>query len=232
MGTNLGAVRLHTDTTADRVATSHRANAVTMGRDVFFAAGRFRPETPMGFGLLVHELTHVRQLSAGSIPRGPVGQLGPTHQNTLESEARTHERAAMLGLPLPVLRTSVVSRDAQLMPPATTPAVLSPLPRTGPGDRLAGGEGSPVSTPASPDLFRPLPMAFTAPPAAHPPALRQEIGTAVMPASAEMPAAESPGATSSSSAAADPDALAEQVYARIERRLRLEHERGGTRRWR
>ena len=228
-GTNLGTVRLHTDNAADRVASMRRANAVTFGHDIYFAAGRFRPETTAGFGLLVHELTHVRQAAAGAVPGGPLASM---QQHALETEARTHEHAAMRGLPLPALRTAGSSTA-----PGSTPHIFPHSPHhpasTMPSQHLPspshGGGGTPVGN-LHTDLFQPLPMALSAPPAAHPPALRQEIGTAVTPSSAEA-AADTTG-TAPAPTAADPDALAEQVYARIERRLRLEHERGGTRRWR
>lgn len=213
MRTDLGSARLHTDATAARIAAGHRANAVTLGRDIFFAAGRFRPETPVGFALLVHELTHVRQQLAGAVstpPDGLPGPLPPMQQRALEQEARAHESAALVGAPLPPLRVSVGGGA-----PVASPAMVA-APRHG----HQQGRG---------DLFPPLPMAWTPPPAPAATALRQETGAAVAPVSAS---ADGAGPAADTSAAPDPDRLAEQVYARIERRLRLERERGGVQRWR
>lgn len=53
--------RLHTDANARRLATSLHANAVTIGRDIYFGPGRYAPGTPAGDRLLAHELTHVAQ---------------------------------------------------------------------------------------------------------------------------------------------------------------------------
>ena len=55
-------------TEADRKATPRPAAppgvAFTVGRDVFFANGRYVPETPEGKRLLTHELVHTVQQGA------------------------------------------------------------------------------------------------------------------------------------------------------------------------
>ena len=137
MGANLGAVRLHTDSAADRVATSHRANAVTV-RARRLLRGRPVP---------ARDTDGLRAVGARADPRpavggglAPVGPLGPTHRHALESEARTHERAAMLGMPLPALRTSASVLSSQTTPPATVPPPFAPPLRAGGG---AGGWGLP-----------------------------------------------------------------------------------------
>jgi hypothetical protein len=58
-GPGLEALRVHDGPAASRVAEAHESRAVAMGTDVFFNRGEFQPETPAGFGLLVHEATHV-----------------------------------------------------------------------------------------------------------------------------------------------------------------------------
>jgi len=60
-GIDASNVRVHDDAHAARVAGWLGANAVTTGRDIFFAAGRYAPETPSGQRLLAHELAHVAQ---------------------------------------------------------------------------------------------------------------------------------------------------------------------------
>lgn len=62
-GDGLDAVRLHTDTQAARIAHPHPA--ATVGRDVFFGSGRFRPHEPAGEILLAHELAHTLQQRGG-----------------------------------------------------------------------------------------------------------------------------------------------------------------------
>ncbi len=61
LGSDLSDVRVHTGTQADAAAGSIRAEAFTLGSDLVFAEGRYRPETPEGQLLLAHELTHVMQ---------------------------------------------------------------------------------------------------------------------------------------------------------------------------
>lgn len=58
---DFSAVRVHAD--AESAALSHAlgARAFTVGRDVFFGAGRFAPGTPAGRRLLAHELAHTVQ---------------------------------------------------------------------------------------------------------------------------------------------------------------------------
>ena len=64
-GVVLGQARadavIHKDAPADQLARSVGADAVTFGKDIYFAAGRFRPGTSAGDSLLAHELAHVVQ---------------------------------------------------------------------------------------------------------------------------------------------------------------------------
>jgi hypothetical protein len=69
-GQDLSAVRLHTDTEADALARDYRAEAFTVGNDIYFASGRYKPETPAGLNLLAHELTHVVQQDAPTAAPG------------------------------------------------------------------------------------------------------------------------------------------------------------------
>lgn len=61
-----GNVRIHDDAEADRAARSLGAAAFTMGRDLFFRAGRYDPTTTAGRWLIAHELAHVVQQSGRS----------------------------------------------------------------------------------------------------------------------------------------------------------------------
>jgi hypothetical protein len=63
LGQDFSQVRVHT---GDRPATTARqlkAKAFTVGNDVVFGKGQFRPETASGKRLIAHELTHVGQQS-------------------------------------------------------------------------------------------------------------------------------------------------------------------------
>lgn len=61
----LSPVRLHTDPASAQLAGALGARAFTVGSDVFFGAGEYRPATPEGRHLLAHELAHVHQQAGG-----------------------------------------------------------------------------------------------------------------------------------------------------------------------
>jgi hypothetical protein len=94
VGRGAEAMRVHDDDTADEVARTHRADAVTVGTDVFFRHGRFDPEQPSGFGLLVHEATHVVERLR---PGASVRHASPAAVAAEEHLALTRETAAAVG---------------------------------------------------------------------------------------------------------------------------------------
>ncbi len=63
---NFSQVRIHSDSRAANAADSVNARAFTMGQDVVFGAGQYKPQAFEGKRLLAHELTHVVQQSGGS----------------------------------------------------------------------------------------------------------------------------------------------------------------------
>lgn len=63
-GESFDDVRIHADEEAAASAVTLGANAYTTGRDVYFAPGKYVPESPDGQRLLAHELTHVVQQSS------------------------------------------------------------------------------------------------------------------------------------------------------------------------
>jgi hypothetical protein len=64
---DFSAVRVHADTPSGRFAEALDADAVTHGRDIYFAPGQYRPNTEAGQRLLAHELAHARQAATGRI---------------------------------------------------------------------------------------------------------------------------------------------------------------------
>lgn len=65
-GLDFAEVRIHTDSHAEHTAQELGALAYTVGPDIFFAAGQYRPESHEGRRLLAHELTHVAQQGGGA----------------------------------------------------------------------------------------------------------------------------------------------------------------------
>lgn len=67
-GRDFSGVRLHTHDAAAKAAQAMAARAFTVGDDIAFAAGEYRPDSPDGRRLLAHELAHVAQQRASSAP--------------------------------------------------------------------------------------------------------------------------------------------------------------------
>lgn len=61
LGSDFSAVRVHTDSSADRLARTLGAVAFTTGQDIFFRRGHYAPDRQPGRRLLAHELSHVVQ---------------------------------------------------------------------------------------------------------------------------------------------------------------------------
>jgi hypothetical protein len=88
-GASLGDVRIHADANAAQFAANMGAEALTVGRDIYFGAGRFDPSSQKGKALLGHELTHV--LQQRTIEPRRQG-MTPGSVEVLESEAQTLAR--------------------------------------------------------------------------------------------------------------------------------------------
>lgn len=86
-------IRIHDDAQASASAEALDAEAYTRGRDIFFGAGRYRPELPSGRRLLLHEMAHVAQ------QQNP-GPHASTH--ALEAEADRTAAHAAAGRAAPV----------------------------------------------------------------------------------------------------------------------------------
>ena len=65
-GVDLSGVRVHADGEADRLSRSLQADAFTVGSDVYFRGGKFKPGTADGDHLIGHELAHVATESGGA----------------------------------------------------------------------------------------------------------------------------------------------------------------------
>jgi hypothetical protein len=64
-GREFSDVRVHTDGTAAASARAVHAHAYTLGNQIVFNTGQWRPHTEQGQALLAHELTHVVQQGGG-----------------------------------------------------------------------------------------------------------------------------------------------------------------------
>lgn len=84
--TDLSGVRIHNGSQHNQLASSLNAKAFTVGTDIFFARGHYKPGTRDGDRLLAHELTHVLQQSAGTVqakhvePGVQMGEVNDCHE--------------------------------------------------------------------------------------------------------------------------------------------------------
>jgi hypothetical protein len=80
LGPGIGQARIHTGAESAASAKGFGARAYTVGNDVHFGAGEYKPGTREGDRLLAHELTHVVQ-GGGAISRKPAeGDTGDAAQ--------------------------------------------------------------------------------------------------------------------------------------------------------
>jgi hypothetical protein len=145
VGPGVETMRVHDDEAAHETAVAHRADAVTVGRDVYLRQGRLNPHEPRGFGLLAHEATHVvERTRPGASWRQATGEA---------SAAEEH---------LALAREAAVVAGRSPAPQAWAP---HPEPSVFPGAR---GVPGPASFPAPGAAPPPAPAAPVATPAARP----------------------------------------------------------------
>ncbi len=102
-GEDLGHIRVHAGPQAARGAAALGARAFAVGRDIGFAAGRYRPETEAGMRLLAHEVAHVCQQRRGSnAPGTRPGRVGRA-DDPLEREAELVAARILSDEPLPAM---------------------------------------------------------------------------------------------------------------------------------
>ena len=89
MGTPVDGVKVHTDEGAAALARAVSARAFTVGNDIYFARGEYRPGTAEGNHLLRHELAHTVQ-QRGAPASGPltVSQPGDALEREADAVAR------------------------------------------------------------------------------------------------------------------------------------------------
>jgi hypothetical protein len=92
LGHDFSAVRIHADDAAAESARLLGAVAWTVGRDVVFSGGSYRPDTDTGAQLLLHELTHVKQQHGRGAYAGQpleIGEAGSAAEQDADAVARS-----------------------------------------------------------------------------------------------------------------------------------------------
>ncbi|WP_158616588.1 DUF4157 domain-containing protein [Corallococcus sp. CA054B] len=116
-GTGFGDVRVHTSPEAGAAARALQARAFTVGTDIVFGEGNYRPGVPSGERLIAHELAHVvQQRSAGVSGLAAFPESVSTPSHPAEVEAERAASLAVNGLPVPRLTPSAgaVMRDVSM----------------------------------------------------------------------------------------------------------------------
>ena len=92
-GHDFSRVRVHSGATAEQSARELNAHAYTVGHDIIFGAGEYRPTTRIGMRLLAHELAHVVQQPGGLKADGLIQRASGEAEggDPLETEARRAE---------------------------------------------------------------------------------------------------------------------------------------------
>ena len=85
-GHDFSRVRVHTGNRAASLSNDLNARAFTIGSDISFAAGEYKPGTMVGDALLAHELAHVVQQGGAVSSAGPM-QKGGSSYDALEEDA-------------------------------------------------------------------------------------------------------------------------------------------------
>ena len=139
VGPAIDQARVHTGPAADAFARARGADAVTVGNDILFRDGYYRPHEPRGFALLAHEGTHVSASASGFSTRS-------TDAGTAAEESRAlRAEAAALGHPR-ATPTHFAPVDSSFAPPAAPPRP----PSVSPAPAFAGVGTSPPTLAAKP----------------------------------------------------------------------------------
>src|SRR5258706_7268815 len=86
-GADLGAVRIYTGRRSQRAARILNARAFTVGNDIHFARGQYRPGGVEGDWLIAHELVHTVQPGPGAVVRAKLDVGTPGDAAEIEADA-------------------------------------------------------------------------------------------------------------------------------------------------
>lgn len=195
-GRDLSHVRIHNDALSQESARPINARAYTVGRDMVFAAGQYRPHSAEGQKLLAHELSHTVQQSTC------VGSSATLHRQEAIPQKPEEKKSQ------PVEATVHVSWDDLLNRKLTLPSLLQPRQQQpllpSPGTLTLGGQRQTGSTLAPGSLFNfppltsssPLGVGGPIPPTLSPSAPSGPNLTTSTPGTGQQPAQPAPAAPS------------------------------------
>jgi hypothetical protein len=154
-GESFEGVRVHTDAAAERLASSQRAEAITIGPRIAFGAGRFRPGSASGDRLIAHELAHVAQQrhGGGGAPQARTLTSQPHEPAEVAAESAADravqgERVTSLG-PAYSARNRLMRRALSGLAPPPNPAPFRSLGGPAPTSSAPPATAPPVPPAAS-----------------------------------------------------------------------------------
>ena len=162
IGRDFSGVRVHDGARAAQTARALGARAFTVGNDMFFGAGQYRPHTTAGRRLIAHELTHTVQQAGGSGHAQPTRiQRDTTGTGDSQIEPDDNQRDVDNPPPPDVFdhpqkgKIDMARREIEL-PELELPQIVGSLKGT------AGGETAPAATsgtlPAAGSQYRLAPV--------------------------------------------------------------------------
>jgi hypothetical protein len=113
LGADFSRVRAHEGPQAARLG----AIAFTLGADIYFAPGRYQPETLQGQQVLGHERAHALQQRAGRV-RNPLGAGMAVVQDRMLEADRLGQRAATHRMMQPKLAAPAAA-SVRISPPVS-----------------------------------------------------------------------------------------------------------------
>jgi hypothetical protein len=127
LGHSFADVRIHDGPEAADLVSRHSAIATTIGSNIAFAPGAYRPGTDVGDALLAHELAHVQQQRGGRSDGEALRTVGgPAHEADAH-EAAVTSIAQLRGL-RGVRRTGATRQTALGIQRCGLPAWAPPMP--------------------------------------------------------------------------------------------------------
>jgi Domain of unknown function (DUF4157) len=185
LGADLGGVRIHTHGRAGAAAEAAHASAYTVGRDIFFAPGRYSPHTGEGRRLLAHELSHTVQQNGGKAAKGlskasvgvqrqpaPPGATSQPQGTTVDTETKKPKTEQVtVAVPAALLPQLQLMPPSLLQPPQR-PSLFSPGAYTLGGSSSGQTQTPPLGQPATslvpaPSQYAPSPSPPTTAPSPY-----------------------------------------------------------------
>ncbi|CAH1385492.1 eCIS core domain-containing protein [Candidatus Nitrotoga sp. M5] len=108
IGADLGGVRIHTGSKSQHAAQNLNARAFTVGGDIHFAPGQYRPGDQEGDRLIAHELVHIMQQGPNSVVTAQTKldvSQPRRRRGARDGDAQRHHTQS-LGTPRPVYRAT------------------------------------------------------------------------------------------------------------------------------